>query len=217
VFDAFLRLVTPLLRLLGLMPSKVKTEVLFVARALSTLQHAGAPVLRSLRVAASDLKPGKVKDAVNAVVKNVESGYALSEALGQHPDVFDNTFVNMVAAGEAGGALEVILARLVHYLENPGKGELARSLRILGTMISSGVPVLQAIVIVRDSSSSKKFADLWQAVFQSIREGDTIAEPLKKAGFIPNIVVTLVEIGEETGDLDTTLYNAADWCEATKN
>lgn len=217
MFDVFLRLVTPFLRLLGLMPSKVKTEVLFVARALSTLQHNGAPVLRSLRVVASDLPSGKVKDAVNAVVEDVESGSTLSEALGQHPDVFDKTFVNMVAAGEVGGALEVILARLVNYLENPGKGELARSLRILGTMISSGVPVLQALTIVRDMSRTVRYTNLWQAVFDSVREGDTIAAPLKKAGFIPNIVVTLIDIGEETGDLDTTLYNAADWLEATKN
>jgi type II secretory pathway component PulF len=214
--DAFLRLVIAILRLLRVMPSKKEAEILYFVRSFSALQHTGAPVLRSLRVAASDLKPGKVKSAVEAVVSDVESGDALSEALAKHSNVFNSTFVYMVQAGEAGGALELILARLVNYLENPGKGELARSLRTLGTMISSGVPILQAITIVRDSCKGK-YNQLWQSVFQSIREGDTIADPMKKAGFVPNTVVTMVEIGEETGDLDTALYQASDWCEATKN
>ena len=217
MFDVFLRLVTPLLRLLGLMPSKVKTEVLFVARAFSTLQHAGAPVLRSLRVVASDLPDGKVKGALNVVVKDIESGSPLSEALAQHPDVFNRAFVGMVRAGEAGGALEVVLARLVAFLEAPYRNELGFTLRSLGFMTSSGVPILEAVCIVKESCLTERCEDLWLAVYQSIREGDTIAEPFKKAGFVPNTVTTLVEIGEETGDLDTSLYNAADWLEATKN
>jgi type II secretory pathway component PulF len=211
--DAIVRLVRFFLRLLGFIPSLKEEQVLFVARSLSVLQNAGAPVLRSLRIVASDLKPGKVKSAMLAVVNDVESGDSLSEALGKHPEVFNKVFTGMVQAGEAGGALEVILPRIAAALENPKAGELARTLRALGFMTSSGVPILAALSIVKGMCRTEKYTNLWQDVFNSIREGDTIAEPLRKCGFVPNTVIALIDIGEETGDLDTTLINAADWCE----
>ncbi len=73
-------------------------------RQFSTLQDAGLPVLRSLRILEHQLKPGVLKNALIDVVEDVESGSTLSEAFGKHPKCFDRLYVNMVKAGEAGGA-----------------------------------------------------------------------------------------------------------------
>src|SRR3954466_3503923 len=80
-------------------------------RQFSTLQDAGLPVLRSLRILEHQMKPGVLKNALMAVGDDVESGSSLSEPFAKHPKCFDRLYVNMVKAGEAGGALEVILQR----------------------------------------------------------------------------------------------------------
>ena len=100
-------------------------------RQFSTLQDAGLPVLRSLRILEHQMKPGVLKNALIDVVDDVESGSTLSEAFGKHPKCFDRLYVNMVKAGEAGGALEIILKRLADFKEK------AQSLkrRITGAMI----------------------------------------------------------------------------------
>src|SRR5204863_2113474 len=81
-------------------------------RQFSTLQDAGLPVLRSLKILEHQMRPGVLKNALIDVVDDVESGSTLSEAFSKHPKCFDRLYVNMVKAGEAGGALEVILQRL---------------------------------------------------------------------------------------------------------
>src|SRR5262245_37605688 len=86
-------------------------------RQFSTLQDAGLPVLRSLKILEHQMKPGVLKNALIDVVDDVESGSTLSEAFGKHPKCFDRLYVNMVKAGEAGGALEVILRRLADFKE----------------------------------------------------------------------------------------------------
>jgi type IV pilus assembly protein PilC len=284
---------------------KQKQLVTFT-RQFSTLQDAGLPVLRSLRILERQMKPSVV-----------ESGAALSEALGKHPKAFSKLYVNMVKAGEAGGALEVILQRLADFLEKaqslkakiigamvypavvifvavailtfimvaiipkfkkifdefgltlpwatqtlirisswmsvywwtiplfpmgiyllckllrltragnyaldrmtlwiPIVGDLvektivARTMRTLGTLVSSGVPILEAINIVKETSNNAVFERMFQRVFESIREGDTIADPLKESRLVDDMVVNMVEVGEETGDLDTMLYKIADF------
>src|SRR5262245_27970271 len=84
-------------------------------RQFSTLQDAGLPVLRSLKILERQMKPGVLKNSLIDVVDDVESGSTLSEAFGKHPKCFDRLYVNMVKAGEAGGALEVILQRLADF------------------------------------------------------------------------------------------------------
>src|SRR5437660_1620558 len=86
-------------------------------RQFSTLQDAGLPVLRSLRILEHQMKPGALKNALIDVVEDVESGSTLSEAFAKHPGCFDRLYVNMVKAGEAGGALEIILKRLADFKE----------------------------------------------------------------------------------------------------
>ena len=111
-------------------------------RQFSTLQDAGLPVLRSLRILEHQMKPGVLKNALIDVVDDVESGSTLSEAFGKHPKCFDRLYVNMVKAGEAGGALEVILKRLADFKEK------AQSLkrRITGAMVYPVVVILVAVV-----------------------------------------------------------------------
>jgi type IV pilus assembly protein PilC len=285
-------------------------------RQFSTLQDAGLPVLRSLKILEHQMKAGVLKNALIDVVDDVESGSTLSEAFAKHPKCFDRLYVNMVKAGEAGGALEVILQRLADFKEKaqslkrritgamiypavvvfvavailsfimifiipkfekifadfkmklpwltlqliatsrwfvkfwyviplvpiaiwlsfklirlnktgnyamdkmklylPIMGKLiektviARTMRTLGTLVSSGVPILEALSIVRETCMNAVFERMYQRVYESIREGDTIAQPLKESRLVDDMVVNMVDVGEETGDLDTMLNKIAD-------
>jgi type IV pilus assembly protein PilC len=285
-------------------------------RQFSTLQDAGLPVLRSLRILEHQMRPGVLKNALIDVVDDVESGSTLSESFAKHPKCFDRLYVNMVKAGEAGGALEVILKRLADFKEKaqslkrkitgamvypvvvilvavailsfimlyiipkfekifkefgmqlpdltlalmatsrwfgeywyilplfpltfwlliklirlsktgnyaldrmylwiPLIGKLiekttvARTTRTLGTLVASGVPILEALSIVRETCTNTVFERMYQRVYESIREGDTIAQPLKESRLVDDMVVNMVDVGEETGDLDTMLYKIAD-------
>src|SRR5262249_16541631 len=87
---------------------------------------------------------------------------------------------------------------------------VARTMRTLGTLISSGVPILEALAIVRETTMNAVFENMYQRVYDSIREGDTIAAPLKASRLVDDIVVNMVDVGEETGDLDTMLNKVAD-------
>jgi type IV pilus assembly protein PilC len=88
---------------------------------------------------------------------------------------------------------------------------IARTMRTLGTLVSSGVPILEALSIVRDTANNAVFEKMFQRVLESIREGDSIAEPMKKSRLMEDMVCNMVEVGEETGDLDTMLYKVADF------
>jgi len=92
---------------------KVKVKILTqFTRQLSTLQDAGLPILRSLRILEQQQKPGTLKNVCRAVGDDVESGATLSEAMARYPKTFNNLYTNMVSAGEAGGVLDLILNRL---------------------------------------------------------------------------------------------------------
>jgi type IV pilus assembly protein PilC len=292
-------------------------ELCTFTRQFSTLQDAGLPVLRSLKILEHQMKPGVLKNSLMDVVDDVESGSTLSEAFGKHPKCFDRLYVNMVKAGEAGGALEVILQRLADFKEKaqtlkrkiigamvypcvvimvavgiltfimvsiipkfkkifddfnmrlpwatemliqtsmwfadywwvlplfpmglfiliklvrlsrsgsyavdrmklwiPLMGKIieksivARTMRTLGTLVASGVPILESLAIVRETSDNVVFERMFTRVIESIREGDTIAEPLKQSRLIDDMVVNMIEVGEETGDLDTMLFKVADF------
>src|SRR5947207_9539676 len=113
-------------------------------RQFSTLQDAGLPVLRSLRILEHQMKPGVLKNALMDVVEDVESGSTLSEAFAKHPKCFDRLYVNMVKAGEAGGALEVILQRLADFKEK--SQSLKR--KVIGAMVYPIVVILVAVAIL---------------------------------------------------------------------
>ncbi len=285
-------------------------------RQLSTLQDAGLPLLRSLRILEGQSKPGALKNTLMDVIEDVESGNTLSEAMSKQPKAFDNLYCNMVKAGEAGGALEVILQRLAEFKEKAqslkrkitgamiypcavitvavgivsfimmfiipkfkkifddfgtelpamtnmligfsdwmvqywymlfigpigfylfikivkknktgafvvdwlslrlplvGKilhlGIIARVTRTLGTLIASGVPILEGILISRDTAGNHVFERAFDNIYTAIREGETIAVPLREARIVDDMVVNMVDVGEETGALDDMLYKVAD-------
>jgi type IV pilus assembly protein PilC len=285
-------------------------------RQFSVLQDAGLPVLRSLKILEGQMKNGVLKNALYDVVEDVESGSTLSEAFAKHPKCFDRLYVNMIKAGEAGGALEVIMQRLADFKERAQslkrriigamvypiavitvaililtfimiyiipkfekifkdfdmklpwlteqlmatsrwfvnywyvipliplsiwlliklirlsrignyildriylwipvigtiieKSVVARTMRTLGTLVSSGVPILEALSIVRDTTSNAVFERMYLRVYESIREGETIAQPLKESRLVDDMVVNMIDVGEETGELDTMLNKIAD-------
>ncbi len=305
----------------------VKTKVLTqFTRQLSTLQDAGLPLLRSLQILEQQQKPGKLKTIIGEVVEDVESGTSLSDAMGKHPKAFDRLYAKMVAAGEIGGVLDVILQRLANFMEKaerlkarikgamiypicvivvavgivtgimyfvipkfkdifddfdvtlpgltlwlidaslwiagtPEQGEqaipgfiwimsspfiiffffklirktgpgrastdiilmkipvlgnlvektsVARFTRTLGTLIAAGVPILEAVLITRDTSGNHVYEKALTGVHDSIREGESVAAPLREAKVCDSIVVNMIEVGEETGDLDVMLMKIAD-------
>ena len=285
-------------------------------RQLSTLQDAGLPILRSLKILENQSKPGVLKNSLMDVIEDIESGSTLSEAMSKHPKAFDRLYCNMVKAGEAGGALEVILQRLADFKEKSqtlkrrvkgamvypivvilvataivggilyfiiprfktifadfgvdlppvtvvlltasdfviekfwvvlvtpiviwitikllyrnrtgayildrlwlmipvmgmiiNKSTVARTMRTLGTLVQSGVPILDALIIVKDTAENAVFERAFGRIYESIREGETIAQPLKEARIVDDIVVNMIDVGEETGDLDSMLNKIAD-------
>src|SRR6476620_592595 len=123
----------------------VSTKMLCTfTRQFSTLQDAGLPVLRSLKILEGPLKPSALKNALIDVVDDVESGSTLSEAFAKHPKCFDRLYINMLKAGEAGGALEVILQRLADFKEK--SQSLKR--KITGAMVYPVVVILVAVAIL---------------------------------------------------------------------
>lgn len=357
-------------------------------RQLSILQDAGLPILRSLKILENNNKPGKLKNALMDVCDEIETGATLSEAMSKCPKVFNRLYVNMVKAGEAGGALETILQRLSDFLESAEslkrkvkgamiypvvvvlvaililcfimwkivptfkkmfdefelklpavtqllmamsdyvvnywfmiilmplgyillakllrkfthgrmgydhfvlkvpifgslieKNILARTTRTLGTLVSSGVPILEALNITKETAGNALFEKIFTKVIEAIRQGDVISKPMAEnstPGFHPmalfywalwgsfpgamvlsvaltagrsiatgknknaiesliqlggyilafgvvlsclgymmkmrkrvidDLVVNMVDVGEETGELDTMLYKVAD-------
>ncbi|QDU31251.1 Type II secretion system protein F [Anatilimnocola aggregata] len=352
-------------------------QLALFTKQLSILQDAGLPIVRSLRILETQQKPGKLKNALMDVGEEIEGGATLSEAMGKSPGVFSRLYINMIKAGEAGGALEVILRRLSEFLDRSEslkrkvkgamiypvvvvlvaclilifimlkivpvfqkmfeefglklpvmtevlinlskwivkdgwwslplmpvvlwigvklirkfkqgrmgwdlywlklpiigmlteKNIMARTTRTLGTLVSSGVPILEALTITRETAGNAMFERMYGKVTDAIREGETIAKPMganarpgfhpvtaflwfgsgafipllimmlpgvaAKAGYtnflsfagaagicglayyllnmnarvVDELVVNMVDVGEETGELDTMLYKVAD-------
>ncbi len=90
------------------------------------------------------------------------------------------------------------------------KSSIARMTRTLGTLVRAGVPILDAINITRDTTGSAVFQKALQDVHDSVRQGDSFAEPLRRSKVVDSIVVNMIDVGEETGDLDKMLLKIAD-------
>jgi len=300
-------------------------ELTLFTRQMSTLQDAGLPLLRSLHILENQLKPGKLKKVLGDVAEDVEGGSSLSESMAKHPKVFNKLYTKMVAAGEAGGVLDVILQRLSDFMEKaqalkrkvigaliypavvifvalliltgimvliipqfveiftdfgielpaltlflmntsdwmvgklsedqavpgafivlgapvaifflykllrktpPGRAALdwtflrapvfgnlikktviARFTRTLGTLINAGVPILEAINITKETSGNWVYERALGKVHDSIREGESFAGPLRETKVCDSLVVNMIDVGEETGDLDKMLEKIAD-------
>ncbi|PLX74881.1 MAG: pilus assembly protein PilC [Desulfuromonas sp.] len=300
------------------MEPKVQTKDLVVfTRQFSTMIDAGLPLVQCLDILSRQQENKTFKKILTEVKEAVESGSTFADALAKHPKVFDELFVNLVAAGEVGGILDTILNRLAAYIEKAQKlkkqvksamtypttiigiafvviavilifvipafetmfadfgkalpmptqvvinisnfvqdyvlviigaiafviiafkqiyrtkkgrevidavslklpvfGILIRKVavakftRTLGTMISSGVPILDGLEIVAKTAGNKTVEYAIYKVKQSISEGKTIAEPLEKSGVFPPMVCQMIAVGEQAGSIDTMLNKIADF------
>ena len=123
---------------------KVKTKVLTqFTRQLATLVNAGLPLMRGLEVLKRQMKDPQMNEALVGISENIAAGGTFSESLTQYPKIFDNLYVNMVKAGEAGGVLEVVLGRLAEFAE---KSEKIKN-KVKGAMIYPIVVLVAAIGI----------------------------------------------------------------------
>jgi len=295
----------------------VNTKTLCVfTRQLATLVQAGLPLLRGLRVLQKQERNTSLKSIIGQLAQSIEGGSTFSEALAQHPKVFNRLFVNMVKAGELGGVLEVVLKRLAEFSEKaqkikgkvkaalfypvavlivavgilillmvmvvpkfkevfagmgvklPGftvfvlacsdavrfhilptlglvtvgvvlflmaiktklgryfwdklklkmpvmgpvisRVAIARFTRTLGTLVSSGVPILQALMIVKETAGNVIISNAIAGVHESVKEGETITAPLEASGVFPPMVVSMVDVGEQTGALPEMLLKISD-------
>src|SRR5262245_27304049 len=121
-----------------------RKQLVAFTRQPSTLQDEGLPILRSLQILEQQQKPGLMKAICGGVADEVEGGGTLSDAMSKYPKAFDKLYVNMVAAGEAGGVLDLILSRLADFMEKAAKLKK----KVIGAMIYPGVVISIAVGIV---------------------------------------------------------------------
>ncbi len=121
-----------------------RKQLVGFTRQLSTLQDAGLPILRSLQILEQQQKPGLLKAIIGGVADEVEGGGTLSDAMAKFPKAFDKLYVNMINAGEAGGVLDLILARLADFMEKAAKLKK----KVIGAMIYPAVVISIAVGVV---------------------------------------------------------------------
>ena len=119
-------------------------DIVIFTRQFSTMINAGLPLVQALDILAKQSENPALKDVTNAVVFDVESGHTVADALGKHPKAFSELYVNMVAAGEAGGILDTILMRLATFMEK--NDALVR--KVKGAMIYPGVIMSVAVIAI---------------------------------------------------------------------
>jgi type IV pilus assembly protein PilC len=300
-----------------LQPKVKEKDIIIFARQFSTMIDAGLPIIQCLDILQSQQENPTFKKMLKEIKEAVEGGTTLADSLKRFPKHFDNLFVNMIAAGEAGGILDVILKRLAAYMEKaaklkrkvkgamvypamtiavavivvavilvfvipvfqqmfsdfgstlPGptlvviaisefvkskihwiiiavvlfviafkkyyktdKGRLvvdslalkapvfgilirkvavAKFTRTMGTMLSSGVAILEALDIVAKTAGNRVVENAIYNVRSGIAEGRTMADPLQASGVFPSMVCQMIAVGESTGALDAMLEKIADF------
>lgn len=291
-------------------------DVMVFTQDLATLLEAGLPVDRALSLLIESAEKERFKMVLNDILKTVQGGGYLSDALAKHPRAFTSFYVSMVRAGEAGGVLEAVLSRLGEFLESAqelrdyiksamvypvflvgvgglsiivlltfvipkfsiifsdmgqaiplstqfllgishllqsywwaiiavlGAGyfflkkylntpagrlkfdrkkmkfpvvgdlikkiEVARFARTLGTLTKSGVPILQALTLVKDILENKVISAAMENVYARVKEGDRLSKPLRDTGIFPPLAIQMITVGEETGRLDRMLLRVAE-------
>lgn len=292
-------------------------DIVILTRQFSTMINAGLPLVQTMTILAEQSENKVLSEIMRKVVFDVESGNTVADALGKHPQAFSGLYVNMVAAGEAGGILDTILMRLATFMEKNDalirkvkgamiypsvimsvaviavtvllifvipvfenlfasaglalplptrivmgasrflkgywyvvlasiatavfvfrrynatsngklnvdrfmlripvlgdvlrKSAVSRFTRTLGTLISSGVSILDGLEITAKTAGNRVVQDAIMESRSSIAGGDTIAAPLKKSGVFPPMVISMISVGEQTGGLDEMLSKIADF------
>ncbi len=291
-------------------------DVMLFTQDLSSLLEAGMPVDRALSILIDVTGKRKFKDIIRDILKSVQGGSYLSDAMAKHPGAFSRFYVNMVRAGEAGGVLEAVLDRLGIFLETSqelrdyiksalvypiflvcvggisiiilmtfvipkfsiifadlgqaiplstrlllslSKGlqtywwlillaiggiifcfwryaktargrlrldrlkiqfpfigdlvkkiEVARFSRTLGTLVQSGVPILQALELVKGIINNSVVVGAMERIHDRVKEGERLSKPMEETGIFPSLAVQMITVGEETGRLDEMLLRIAD-------
>src|SRR5256885_1475961 len=145
---------------------KVKSKVLTTfTRQLATLVDAGLPLLRGLRVLEKQEKHPTLKNIIAELALSIEGGSPFSEALAQHPKVFNRLFVNMVKAGELGGVLEVVLTRLSEFMEKAQKikGKVIAAMFYPVAVLIVATAILIILIV--------KVVPSFKSVFEGILDG----------------------------------------------
>ena len=292
-------------------------QIVIFTRQFATMINAGLPLVQSLDILAKQSESKALRKVIEQVLYDVEAGNTLADSMRKHPNAFSDLYVNMVAAGEAGGILDVILLRLATFLEKADalrrkikgamiypavimivaaaavatllifviptfenmfasagvplplptriviqasgllqsywwailglimlsaflirqtyrtpsgqlaidrmmlrvpligpllrKAAIARFTRTLGTLVSSGVSILDGLEITARTAGNRVLHDAIMSSRASIAGGETISEPLKRAGVFPPMVVQMINVGEQTGGLDEMLTKIADF------
>ncbi len=300
-----------------LQPKVTESDVIIFCRQFSTMIDAGLPLLQCLDILHTQQENPTFKKILKKIKESVETGETFADALGKYPKIFNELFVNMVAAGEAGGILDTILRRLSTYMEkmsklkkqvkgamtypaitlavavivvgiilvfvipvfsemfssmgkalpaptlfvvnlsnfvinkigyiiggavgaaflikkiyNTKKGRIvmddlflrlpvfgilikkvavAKFTRTMGTMMSSGVSILEALDIVARTAGNKTVEFAVADVRLGISEGRSMADPLLESGVFPSMVCSMIAVGESTGALDNMLGKIADF------
>src|SRR5437667_45055 len=209
----------------------VKTrDIVVLTRQFATMINAGLPLVQALDILAQQTENKILADVTRQVVYDVESGHTLADALRKHPRAFSDLYVNMVAAGEAGGILDTILVRLAQFLEK--NDAIVR--KVKGAMIYPAVIISVAVIAISVllifviPTFQNMFASvnldlplptrvvigMSNAVMESrasIAGGETIAAPLQKSAVFPPMVISMIAVGEQTGGLDEMLSKIADF------
>src|SRR5438309_1262401 len=193
---------------------KVK-EIAIFFRQFSVMIDAGLPLVQCLEILAANQENPAFQKTLTGVRTTVEGGATLANAMKQYPKVFDDLTTNMIEAGETGGILVVILQRLAIYVEKAVKLKtaVARFTRTLGTLITSGVPILEGLSITARTSGNAVLEEALMKVRKAIEEGRTIVDPLRESGVFPNMVTQMIGVGEATGAMDAMLQKIADFYE----
>src|SRR4030095_10413996 len=142
---------------------RVKPKVLTAfTRQLATLVDAGLPLLRGLRVLEKQERNPTLKNILGDLGLSIEGGSTFSEALAQHPKVFNRLFVNMVKAGELGGVLEVVLNRLAEFMEKAQKikGKVVAAMFYPSAVMTVAIGILALLMVVVVPKFKTIFADL---------------------------------------------------------
>ena len=294
-------------------------QIAIFTKQFSVMLEAGLPLVQSLGILAEQQENATMAKCLDDVRADVEAGSTLAESMRKHPKVFDSLFVNMVAAGEAGGILDVILQRLSIFVEKlvklkrslvsasvyPGvvitvaigivvaimvfviptfadlfknmnatlplptrivmgisdfmaayilpviaflvlvgiagqryyttyagrlaidglilkipvfgaviqKIIIARFSQTLGTLLTSGISILEALDITARTAGNMVIQNALLEARKAVQEGNTLVEPLKRCGLFPAMVVQMVGVGEQTGELDQMLQKLAEFYE----
>ncbi len=292
-------------------------DIVIFTRQFSTMINSGLPLVQALDILSKQSESPALAAVTRQVVFDVESGHTVADALAKHPKAFSDLYVNMVAAGEAGGILDTILMRLATFMEKndalvrkvkgamiyPGvimsvaggaililllfvipvfqsmfesvgltlplptrivvgmskfltgywymvggaigglfygikswyktpdgklrldrlmlqlpilgdvlrKSAVSRFTRTLGTLISSGVSILDGLEITAKTAGNRVISDAIMASRASIAGGDTISAPLARSNVFPPMVISMIAVGEQTGGLDEMLSKIADF------